>query len=77
MCTKLQLVREIICKLLLLFNFHSYYWDCYAKILHFRLQKKKKIISSYKNKRILLEKLKQRLRLSTLAIRTYDRNILQ
>lgn len=39
--------------------------------------KKKKIISSYKNKRILLEKLKQRLRLSTLAIRTYDRNILQ
>lgn len=76
MCTKLQLVREIIRKLLLLFNFHSYYWDCYTKILHFRLQKKK-IISSYKNERILLEKLKQRLRLSTLAIRTYDRNILQ
>lgn len=75
MCTKLQLLREIICKLLLLFNFHSYYWDC--KNPSFSITKKKKIISSYKNKRILLEKLKQHLRFSTLAIRTYDRNILQ
>lgn len=73
MCTKLQFVKLYV---------NYYYYLIFipiigiAKILHFRLQKKK-IISSYKNKRILLEKLKQRLRLSTLAIRTYDRNILQ
>lgn len=48
MCTKLQLVREIICKLLLLFNFHSYYWDC--KNPSFSITKKKKLFRRIKIK---------------------------